>query len=201
MRCAPPGPTRIYVASARHIRSHLFFAHARAATATAVARANCHPFAYEGWMFMHNGFIGSWPHLRREDRGSHPRCTLPVKDGHNKNSEAIFLAILGAGADEDTGRDDKTRCAQAEKDRRGRRRRGRLRFTAALTDGHAIYAFRYAAQDSANTLYYRGNRDGTVIASEPLDTGQDPWTPVPENHVLVARPEELPQVFPFIQPG
>ena len=44
-----------------------------------------------------------------------------------------------------------------------------LRFTAALTDGPTIYAVRYAVNDGANTLYYRSNRDGTVIASEPLN--------------------------------
>ena len=49
----------------RHIRSHLFFAHARAATATPVSHLNCHPFTYDGWMFMHNGFIGNWGRLRR----------------------------------------------------------------------------------------------------------------------------------------
>src|SRR4051812_3836914 len=42
----------------RHLRSHLFFAHVRAATGTAVTRPNCHPFACRSWMFMHNGFIG-----------------------------------------------------------------------------------------------------------------------------------------------
>src|SRR5271166_4816330 len=49
----------------RHIHSHLFFAHARAATATPVSHLNCHPFTYDGWMFMHNGFIGNWGRLRR----------------------------------------------------------------------------------------------------------------------------------------
>ena len=149
---------------------------------------------------MHNGFIGSWPHLRREVEDLIPDALYPSRTG-TTDSEAIFLAILGAGADEDpvaTTRHVVLKLKRIVEDGGGGER---LRFTAALTDGHAIYAFRYAAQDSANTLYYRGNRDGTVIASEPLDTGQDPWTPVPENHVLVARPEELPQVFPFIQPG
>jgi len=41
----------------RHLQSHLFFAHVRAATGTAVTRQNCHPFACGRWMFMHNGFV------------------------------------------------------------------------------------------------------------------------------------------------
>jgi len=43
----------------RHLQSHLFFAHVRAATGTAITRANCHPFACGKWLFMHNGFLGN----------------------------------------------------------------------------------------------------------------------------------------------
>src|SRR4051794_26392331 len=50
----------------RHLRSHLFFAHVRAATGTPVTRQNCHPFACGRWLFMHNGFVGSWNRLRRK---------------------------------------------------------------------------------------------------------------------------------------
>jgi predicted glutamine amidotransferase len=50
----------------RHLHSHVLFAHVRAATGTAVMRQNCHPFACGRWMFMHNGFIGSWNRLRRK---------------------------------------------------------------------------------------------------------------------------------------
>ena len=44
-----------------------------------------------------------------------------------------------------------------------------LRFTSALSDGRNLYAFRYSVKGNANSLYYRSNIDGTVIASEPLD--------------------------------
>jgi predicted glutamine amidotransferase len=54
----------------------LFFAHVRAATGTAVTRQNCHPFACGQWMFMHNGFVGSWNRLRR-GRAADPRSLLP----------------------------------------------------------------------------------------------------------------------------
>jgi len=39
----------------RHIQSHLYFAHVRAATGTPITRPNCHPFACGRWLFMHNG--------------------------------------------------------------------------------------------------------------------------------------------------
>ena len=49
----------------RHLRSHLFFAHVRAATGTPITRVNCHPFACGVWLFMHNGFVGGWTRLRK----------------------------------------------------------------------------------------------------------------------------------------
>ncbi len=50
---------------AHQIKSRLFFAHVRASTGTATTRANCHPFSYGNWMFMHNGKIGGWDRVRR----------------------------------------------------------------------------------------------------------------------------------------
>ncbi len=180
-----------------HIRSHLFFAHARAATATPVARNNCHPFAYNRWMFMHNGFVANWARLRRAIEGLIPDALYPARTG-TTDSEAIFLAILGAGADEApvaAARHILLKLkGMVEEGKDG----DQLHFTAALTDGHAIYAFRYAAKDSANTLYYRSNLEGTVIASEPLDADRALWTQVPENHVLIAEPQKAPQILPFI---
>src|SRR5215831_6446405 len=50
----------------RHLQSHLFFAHVRAATGTPITRPNCHPFACGRWLFMHNGSIAGWSRLRRQ---------------------------------------------------------------------------------------------------------------------------------------
>jgi predicted glutamine amidotransferase len=61
------------------IRSPLFLAHVRAASAgMPVQQTNCHPFRHGKWLFVHNGFIADWPHLRRElDDGGGPRA-LPA---------------------------------------------------------------------------------------------------------------------------
>src|ERR1051325_1589780 len=84
----------------RHIRSHLFFAHVRASTGTATTRPNCHPFAHGRWMFMHNGQFGDWSLIRRQAEALIPDAFYRSRVG-TTDSEAIFLAILGAGADED----------------------------------------------------------------------------------------------------
>ena len=40
-----------------HIQSHMFIAHVRATTGTAVQQTNCHPFRHGNWLFAHNGVI------------------------------------------------------------------------------------------------------------------------------------------------
>ena len=49
------------------IRSPLFLAHVRAASpGMPVQQTNCHPFRHGKWLFVHNGYVADWPHLRRE---------------------------------------------------------------------------------------------------------------------------------------
>jgi glutamine amidotransferase len=74
----------------------------------------------------------------------------------------------------------------------------RFRFTAALTDGRNLYAFRYSVNDQANTLYYREADGGIVIVSEPFDHDEN-WVMVPEDHVVVAMPGEQARVTPLFQ--
>ena len=47
---------------------------------------------------MHNGFIGSWTRLRRQVEALIPDNLYPSRIG-TTDSEAIFLAIMGAGID------------------------------------------------------------------------------------------------------
>lgn len=180
----------------RHIRSRLFFAHVRATTGTAVTRPNCHPFVSGNWMFMHNGVIGDWSQLRRPVEAMIPDTLYPARLG-TTDSEAVFLAIMGAGgADDPVGAtirviDELTSLVNSGT------RRDPIRFTSAMTDGNDLYAFRYAVNDNANTLYYRAAGEDVVIVSEPLDKDRSIWTPVPSNHVLIARAGEPVELVPM----
>ena len=75
----------------------------------------------------------------------------------------------------------------------------RMRFTAAMSNGQNLYAFRYAVNDRANTLYYRESETTIVIVSEPLDKDHNNWISVPENHVIVALAGERARVRPLLQ--
>ncbi len=180
----------------RHLQSQLFFAHVRAATGTAVTRPNCHPFACGRWLFMHNGFIGSWSRLRRQVEALIPDERYPARIG-TTDSEAIFLAIMGAGIENPVAAAQRT-LARLTDFVNQNEVKDRLRFTAALSNGRDLYAFRYAVNDRANTLYYRESETNIVIVSEPLDRDHRNWTSVPENHALVASAGERARVLPLL---
>jgi predicted glutamine amidotransferase len=173
----------------RHLKSHLFFAHVRAATGTAVTRQNCHPFACGRWLFMHNGFIGSWNRLRRKVEALIPDALYPSRIG-TTDSEAVFLAMVGAGLEQDPIGATRSvmRMLRGLVNENGLHER--IRFTAALANGRDLYAFRYAENDCSNTLYYRQVEGRVIVASEPFDVERD-WLAVPQNHVLVSRASQL----------
>jgi ergothioneine biosynthesis protein EgtC len=181
----------------RHLHSHLFFAHVRAATGTAVTRQNCHPFACGRWMFMHNGFIGSWNRLRRKVENMIPDALYPSRIG-TTDSEAVFLAMMGAGLErepvEAARRVLLSLCELVAEDGH----RERMRFTAALANGHDLFAFRFAENDNANTLYFREDGERLIVVSEPFDKEPD-WTEVPPNHVLVALASRPAEIVPFLE--
>ena len=182
----------------RRIRSHLFFAHVRAATGTPVTRPNCHPFASAGWIFMHNGFVGSWNRVRRQVEALIPDEFYPARVG-TTDSEAVFLAIMGAGARQDPVGATARILGELTRLMNQGGYREKLRFTAALANGHDLYAFRYAVNDAANSLYYRESGNNVVIVSEPLDRDHARWQAVPENHVVIARAGKATEVRPFLQ--
>ena len=180
----------------RHISSHLFFAHVRASTGTPTTRPNCHPFSHGRWMFMHNGQIGDWARIRRRVEGMIPDAFYISRVG-TTDSEAAFLSILGAGGADDPVTATARTLEKLNKIVAESETAEPVRFTAALSDGRSLYAFRYANKGAANTLYYREERGNLVVVSEPLDMERAHWIQVPPGHVLVAREGEEVRLEPF----
>src|SRR5919199_1238727 len=102
------------------VRSRLFFAHVRASTGTSSTRANCHPFAHRRYLFMHNGQIGGYAKVKR-------RVESLIPDELEDDPLAAMARTLKAVR-------DLMRAAEIAEP---------LRFTAALTDGEDLYAFRW----------------------------------------------------------
>ena len=183
----------------RHIRSHLFFAHVRASTGTPTTRPNCHPFAFGRWLFMHNGQIGDWSLIRRRVEALIPDNLYKARVG-TTDSEAVFLSILGAGAETDPVAATVRTLNVLTDMVRASGTKDPLRFTAALSDGENLYAFRYSNNETPNTLYYRESQDNVVIVSEPLDTERAHWKAVPQAHLIIARPHGPVELLPFPRP-
>jgi glutamine amidotransferase len=168
------------------VRSGLFFAHVRASTGTATSRANCHPFIDGKHMFMHNGQVGCYGALRRRIENLIPDSAYQGRNG-TTDSEAIFLIAMARGAAQDPVGAMASTLAEIKAMMRDCEVCEPLRFTAALSNGEDLFAFRWACDDKAPTLYYRETADDLIVVSEPLDSARDCWRQVPQGHALVAR--------------
>lgn len=172
---------------ARLVRSHLFFAHVRAATGTASTRANCHPFVHGRHLFMHNGQIGGYAVIKRRLESLIPDTFYDARVG-TTDSEALFLlalariaegaapgeALAGALGDalalmQEAGVQEPLRCA------------------AALADGETIHAIRWSSDARPPTLYVCDRGDAVVIASEPVDAARDCWQALPCNTLVCVK--------------
>ncbi len=186
------------------IRSGLFFAHVRASTGTQTSRANCHPFRYGRWLFMHNGAIGGYDQVRhRLDLLIDP-ALYPGRAG-TTDSETFFYLLLGNGLEEDVEGAFARTLAMVVAVMDEAEISAPFHMTAALSDGERVHALRWSNDDQSPTLFHgqpcfgaaRGSEsEAMVILSEPLDSNRESWTAVPESHLLVAEGSDV-AVKPF----
>ena len=168
------------------VRSRLFFAHVRASTGAAIARANCHPFALGRHMFMHNGQIGGFAAIRRRVEAMIGDEFYPHRQGAT-DSEALFLALLSRQSGEGVVAAMAGLLVEVTALMRGAGIAEPLRLAAALSDGEDVFAFRWASDNKAPSLYWRESGGDLLIASEPLDGVHEHWREVPKGCALVAR--------------
>ena len=174
-------------AIARLVRSHLFFAHVRAATGTASTRANCHPFVHGRHLFMHNGQIGGDGLIRRRLESLIPDPLYGARVG-TTDSEVLFLlalARISEGAQPGEALAGALGDALSLMQEAGIREP--LRCAAALADGETIHAVRWSSDEKPPTLYLCDRGDAVVIASEPVDAARECWQALPRNTLVSAR--------------
>src|SRR5690606_22183456 len=161
------------------VRARLSLAHVRASTGTAPSRNNCHPFVVGRWSFMHNGQIGGFDVLRREVDMMIPDDLYPQRRGAT-DSEALFLVALSLGMADDPKGAFERAVGRLEALSRRKGAAPHVRLSAAMSDGRALYACRYATDDHAPTLYHRWSdrHGGRAVVSEPLELGEC-WEAVP----------------------
>lgn len=165
------------------VKARAFFPHVRASTGTATTRANCHPFAHGRHLFMHNGQIGGYHRIKRRLEALIPDELYDSRRG-TTDSEAIFLLALANGLAEDPIGAMETTFATVRELMQEAKIAEPLRFTALLTDGRTLTAFRWACDGRPPSLYYRESETGIVVVSEPIDGCREGWTIVPKGGTL-----------------
>lgn len=170
---------------ARQIRSPLFLAHVRASTGGATSRDNCHPFVQGRWSFMHNGQIAGFEQIRRPMEAALSDKHYRARHG-TTDSELLFLLALEFGLETDPAGAfaEAIRFALAESARAGIREL--VRFTAAFSDGDALYAIRYATDAHAPTLYSAPMCGGLghCLVSEPFLDTDAKWHEIPAGSLV-----------------
>ncbi|MBT2408643.1 MULTISPECIES: class II glutamine amidotransferase [unclassified Streptomyces] len=190
---------------AEHVKSPLFFAHVRATTGTAVQQSNCHPFRHGRWMWMHNGSIAGFQAMRRElCMAVDPALFLDIEG--TTDSEVMFFLALTFGLDDDPPGAVARMVGLVERTGHTHGIATPMQMTVAVTDGSAVWAFRYASDGAARSLYYssqvdslralhpdvsflRGLSEETrLVVSEPLGDLPGAWNEVPQHSYGVVRP-------------
>jgi predicted glutamine amidotransferase len=198
---------------AAEISSPLFLAHVRAATGTPVQETNCHPFAYERWLFVHNGYVDGYDELRRDMLlAVRPDLFRGIKG--TTDSELMFHLALTFGLQEDPVGGLERMAGFVESLGAEAGITEPLQMTVGVTNGERLWAARYASGPVVNTLYYSADveslrelypanerlahftADARAVVSEPLTELPGLWHEVPAGSALVVDKGKVDQL-PF----
>lgn len=202
---------------AEKTKSNLVFAHVRASTYGVLSETNCHPFTFHSLMFMHNGGISNFSHVKR-------KLINHIKDEYflflqgSTDSEccfALFLDTLDKMGHDPSGkhftdsvlREALLKTIEYLKEwTKDIQEPSLLNF--AVTDGNNVVVSRYITSktEEAASLHfscgssfveyepnqYRMERVDRVqnvimVASEPLTFERGDWIAVPTNTVLTIK--------------
>ena len=197
---------------AAHIESHMFLAHVRATTGTAIQQTNCHPFRYGRWLFVHNGVIAGFELMRRELMlAVAPELFADVKG--STDSEVIFHLALTFGLEHDPVNALELTIGLIEKAAEKHGIEHPVQTSIGVTDGERLWAFRYSPERKSRTLFsssdaaairelhpenerlQRFRDEDRIVVSEPLADLPGVWHEIPESTVLIVQPgpdEERP---------
>ncbi|WP_372765889.1 class II glutamine amidotransferase [Pseudoalteromonas sp.] len=195
---------------ASKVRSQCFFAHVRdASVGMPVSQANCHPFNFQKYTFMHNGRLDQFVKFRRSILNQLSNKAFDLVKG-NTDSECIFALFLDTieFADNLTTDDIKHALYLVIKKiidiRVATEANTNAFINLAVSDGTSLVATRYATDRNSQpaSLFYGvgaleltsekdfslhgANTNKTaIISSEPLTEEDTDWVKVERNHSVV----------------
>ena len=197
-----------------HVKSSCFFAHVRAASpGMRVCEANCHPFQYGRYLWMHNGTIEGFCRIKRRLRASLSDSLYNAIEGttDSEHAFAVFLNLLGQNVKEhsatELGQTLVKTVAHLERWTAETQSTAPSYYNFAVTDGRSVAAIRYVSEPTVEpaSLYYSAGRkyqcvsgvcklvecdpreSSVVIASERLSEDSSHWTRVAPNHLLTVN--------------
>jgi glutamine amidotransferase len=190
---------------AGHVESHLFLAHVRATSGTAIQQTNCHPFRHGRWLFVHNGVINGFQQMRRDLMLEVAPELFPTIQG-STDSEVLFHLALTYGLERDPipALERAIGLVEATAARHGIEHA--IQASIGVSDGERIWAVRYSTERSSRTLFVSAEvsaiqqlhidnprlaelRDeDRLIVSEPLADLPGVWTELSESTVMIVQP-------------
>ncbi|WP_042381118.1 class II glutamine amidotransferase [Streptacidiphilus melanogenes] len=197
-----------------HITSPLFFAHIRAAIGSSVQQTNCHPFRYQRWLWMHNGFIDGFRDIKR-DLAFAVDPTLYLNISGTTDSELLFHLALTFGLEDDPPGAVARAIGFVETLGRAHGHESPFQGTIATSDGDSLWAFRYSSAGQSRSLYFNRSvpqlremypdmavlrdkvaDDARLVVSEPIGNLPGAWVEVPEaSYGVVSKGRE--ELLPF----
>ena len=196
-----------------HIRSPLVFAHIRASTGSPVQQTNCHPFRHGRWLWMHNGLIHEFLHVKRDLLLAVDPELFPEIEG-TTDSELLFHLALTLGLEDDPPQAVQRAIGLVEATGHKHGVEFPFQGTIATTDGECVWAFRYSSEGRSRSLFFSTDvrtlraiypenellRDlgdeSRLVVSEPLGKLAGAWNEVPESSYGVIQPGQ-DELHPF----
>lgn len=175
------------------VLSECCLAHIRASTVGDVALANCHPFSYKEFLFVHNGTIHNFGQIRKQLLMSLDEPYFSQIKGQT-DSEHLFMKLMteldGKKITTETLYEGlKTTIAYISHLFQSIKKEADFRINAVLTNGKVMAVIRYSNKEDKlpHSLYYSTTilPEGLLVASEKLTGGENTWKEIPVNHALL----------------
>ena len=193
---------------ASKIKTEHFFAHVRdASSGIPVSQANCHPFSFENYLFMHNGWLDEFALYHRDIINCLSNKAFQFIKG-NTDSECAFALFLdtidfasGLSANDlKTGIYSVINTIVNIRKSKGANTNAEMNFI--VSNGESIVATRFASDKNSQpaSLFYtqgdftfNGNEDfsishggngSAIVSSEPLTEQSKEWIKVDRNHMV-----------------
>lgn len=198
------------------IRTQNFFAHVRdASVGMPVSEANCHPFQYGRFLWMHNGRLDQFTRFKRLliNQLSDKAYAMINGTTDSEHAFALFLDEISFDDTADAVEMERAMIATIRRLMYLRKASGAITnsfINFAVTNGQTTIVTRFVTRRGARPaslfcikgslevrqggrcefgLSRDDSQNALVVASEPLTQNEEIWTQVENNHIVIVHPD------------